>query len=94
MDTQVVYLGHFDFLCLSERENWDASDASDELFALVPHADEPFGLVPGRGKSPAEEFLGIVEPEGVVIILYVVVCQQFVKLFELSLFFDINITPE
>jgi len=71
----------------------DAGDDSDKLLAAVADAHIPLGDVSRDKKSPAKEFHGVVKAEHVIIVLNVIVFEQFEHLLELFFVGDIHSHP-
>jgi hypothetical protein len=94
VDTQIIDFGHLDFITFDTREDWHTGDACYKLFFFVSDTNEPFRLIAWRREGPSEELFGIIEPKSVVIVLNVVVGEEFIQLIELVIIFDIDLAPE
>ena len=94
VDTQIIDFGHLDFIAFDTSEDRHTGDAGYELFLFVSDTNEPFRLIAWRREGPSEELFGIIEPKSVIIVLNVVVGQEFIQLIELVIIFDIDLAPE
>jgi hypothetical protein len=76
---QEVNLDHADLLALGLGCDGDGTDEAVEraLFA-VPHSYEPLWLLAWDEKGPLEEVYLVIEAEGVVTVLHVVVSQELI----------------
>jgi hypothetical protein len=48
VDTQIIDLGHLDFIAFDTSKDWNTGDACYELFFFVSDTNEPFRLIAGR----------------------------------------------
>lgn len=95
MNTQKVDLSHFNVFPINVHMDRDCGDESEQLILLSsPHTKEPIFIVTWRKQGPLQEFDGVIEPEHIIVIFYVILGEQLIYLVGLVVISDIHVRPK
>lgn len=91
--TEIVYFSHLDLVSLDTCQDRDAGDTCNKCLIFIPDSDKPFGLISRGRQGPSQKLSRVVESEGVVVILDVVIGQKDIQFIKFGVFLDIYLAP-
>jgi hypothetical protein len=94
MHTQKVDLHHYLFGLIHTDVGRDSRDEPNKLVGLGdPHTSMPIPKTAWGLESPTQKLRGVVAPEHVVVVLDVILVEQYIQFFELTRVVEIKRVP-